>query len=320
MNLDSLSSSPVLKTFRCSDPEAVRGTLSGARRRLLPFGGAFRFFQAELRLGDVRLAIVKRPPCASEGYLDPRDIGIALPLNDSSGLKLDGSPLDAPSLVTHGLAIPHRIFQPGELTIAAVFVPEANCERGWPDRIAAARIDAVRPDELARLRSTLVDLVRLASHDPLRFTHEAVISGMRQSVLGAIDHAFFTAPSAKPPGLAIGHYLRVCARADEFIRGHPLQQPTNSAVAAACRVTVRTLHNAMVAVHGMSLQRFMILNRLWAVRAALLRAEPGDLVKTIAFDHGFWHLGRFSRAYRLFFGETPSQTMASLPKSQRHLV
>jgi AraC family ethanolamine operon transcriptional activator len=66
----------------------------------------------------------------------------------------------------------------------------------------------------------------------------------------------------------------------------------------------------MSAVHGMSLQRFMILNRLWAVRAALSNVRTTDLVKTVAFDHGFWHLGRFSRTYRTFFGELPSETIA----------
>ena len=62
------------------------------------------------------------------------------------------------------------------------------------------------------------------------------------------------------------------------------------------------------AVKGISLQKFMMLNRLWSVRTALLRAGPEDLIKTIALDHGFWHLGRFSRTYRTFFGESPSDT------------
>jgi AraC family transcriptional regulator, ethanolamine operon transcriptional activator len=307
--MDSLPSSSVLTTFHCSDPEAVTGNLSGTKRRLLPLAGAFRFFQAEMRLADLRLAIVKRPPCASEGYLHPREIGIAWPLDDSPGLKLDGRPLDQPSLVTHGLTVPHRISQPGELTISAVFVPEANGDRGWPERATTARVDAVRAESLAQLRTTVRDVVRLAARDPGRFSSESVISGMRQSVLGGIDHAFLTAPSAAAPGLAIGNHVRVCRRADEFVRRHTNDVPSSAEVAAAAGVTIRTLHNAMVAVHGMSLQRFMILNRLWTVRAALLRANAGDLVKTIAFDHGFWHLGRFSTAYRLFFGETPSQTL-----------
>jgi AraC family ethanolamine operon transcriptional activator len=255
------------------------------------------------------MVVVKRPPCASEAYLDPREVGIALSLRDSSGSKLDGLSLDQSALVTHGLTVPHRIFQPGELIIAAVLVPEANGDRGWPERTGMARIDPIRAEHLAQLRSTLLDVVRLASRDPRRFLHKGVASGMRQSLLGGIDHAFLAAPTAAPAGFAVANYLRACQRADEFIRTQTKELPSNCVVAAAAGVTVRTLHNAMVAVHGMSLQRFMILNRLWAVRAALLRADQADMVKTIAFDHGFWHLGRFAKAYRMFFGETPSETM-----------
>jgi len=65
----------------------------------------------------------------------------------------------------------------------------------------------------------------------------------------------------------------------------------------------------MVAVNGMSLQRFMVLNRLCSVRAALLRAGPGDLIKDVALQHGFWHLGRFAKTYFNCFGEAPSQTI-----------
>jgi AraC family ethanolamine operon transcriptional activator len=134
---------------------------------------------------------------------------------------------------------------------------------------------------------------------------------MQQSLLGTIDHAFLTAPRARAAGLAVRKYARVCRLADEFISSSSKHLPRSADVAAAAGVTIRTLHNAMIAVHGMSLQRFMLLNRLWAARAALLNRETGDLVKTVAFDHGFWHPGRFSQTYCAFFGESPSETMAS---------
>jgi AraC family ethanolamine operon transcriptional activator len=293
----------------CSDPEQVASTLPGARRRLLPLSGDFNFSQASLQLGDLSLVIVQRSPCASEGYLEQRQIGIALSMSDSRGLRLDGQPLDHPALVTHGLTIPHRICQPDALTIAGVFLPDANGDRGWPDRTHAARVDPVRPAALGQVRSLVLDVLRLASRDPQRFSQASVVSGMRQSLLGAIDHAFATAPAERAAGLAIGNYVRICRIADAFIRSGTKALPGGAEVASAAGVTIRTLHNAMVAVHGMSLQRFMVLNRLWDARAALLRAGPEGLVKTIAFDHGFWHLGRFSRTYRAFFGEFPSDTL-----------
>jgi len=86
--------------------------------------------------------------------------------------------------------------------------------------------------------------------------------------------------------------------------------PSIEAIAQSAGVTIRTLHNAMVAVNGMSLQRFMFLTRMWSARAALRRGGPRDLVKTIALNNGFWHLGRFSLAYREFFRESPSETLA----------
>jgi hypothetical protein len=47
------------------------------------------------------------------------------------------------------------------------------------------------------------------------------------------------------------------------------------------------------------------------VRQALESAGPEPpLVKTVALDHGFWHLGHFACDYRDLFGETPSETVA----------
>jgi AraC family ethanolamine operon transcriptional activator len=242
--------------------------------------------------------------------LDPGLTGIAWAMSASNGLKLDGVAFDRAALMTHGLEAPHRIAQPDALTIGAVFLPAAMADRGWPERRRAARIDRVAPDAMPRLQSTLRDIVRLAAGDPSRFSCENVVAGMQQTLLGQIDHAFATAPGTEGASLAVANYVRICRRAGEFIRAATGPLPTNAEVAAAAGVTVRTLQNAVLAVHGMSLQRLLVLNRLWAVRAALMHSGPDGLVKTIAFDHGFWHLGRFSKSYRAFFGETPSDTLA----------
>src|SRR5204863_303278 len=73
--------------------------------------------------------------------------------------------------------------------------------------------------------------------------------------------------------------------------------------------SVRTLHNAVVAIRGMSLQRYTRLRRLWNVRQRLVQGLPTETVKTVALANGFWHMGEFSRLYRDLFGETPQQTL-----------
>jgi len=301
LDWSSLPSSSVLATVRCTDPEQIVGLLPGTKRRLLPLSGSFKYFQASLQLEHLRLVIVQRPPCASEGYLEQDQTGIALSMADSPGLKLDGVELDQPALVTHGITMSHRILQPSELTIAAVFMREVDVDRGWPERTHTARINSIQPGPLLQLRSIFQDIVCIAANDPSRFVHKSVASGIQQSLLGTIDHAFLTGLGARTAGLAVRKYVQICRLADEFVGSNSRHFPDSTEVAAAAGVTTRTLHNAMLAVHGMSLRRFMVLNRLWAARAALSNSRPTERAKTVAFDHGFWHLGRFSRNYQTFF-------------------
>jgi AraC family transcriptional regulator, ethanolamine operon transcriptional activator len=308
LDWSSLPSSSVLSTVRCTEPEQIVGLLPGTKRRLLPLAGNFKYVQASLQLEHLRLVIVQRPPCASEGYLEQDQTGIALSMAESPGLKLDGVELDQPALVTHGSTASHRIFQPSELTIGAVFMPDVHGDRGWPKRTHTAQVNFIQSELLLQLRSIFQDIVRLAVRDPSRFERQSVVSGMQQSLLGNIDHAFLTAPRAA--GLAVRKYVQICSLADEFIRSNSRHFPDSTEVAAAAGTTVRTLHNAMIAVHGMSLRRFIVLNRLWAARAALSDGKTTKRVKAVAFDHGFWHLGRFSRTYQTFFGESPSDTIA----------
>jgi AraC-like DNA-binding protein len=56
--------------------------------------------------------------------------------------------------------------------------------------------------------------------------------------------------------------------------------------------------------------RYLSLQRMHLVRQALQRADiASSTVTKIATDYGFWQLGHFSTAYRVLFGETPSETL-----------
>ena len=75
-------------------------------------------------------------------------------------------------------------------------------------------------------------------------------------------------------------------------------------------VSVRTLHNAVFAIRGMSMHRYTRLRRLWNVRQQLVQGCRPESIKAIALVNGFWHLGEFLSLYRELFGETPQQTLA----------
>lgn len=77
-------------------------------------------------------------------------------------------------------------------------------------------------------------------------------------------------------------------------------------------VSERTLRYAFTDVTGASPAAYLRAQRLNRVRRQLRVAEPSEtLVKTIAYEHGFYHLGQFSRDYRELFGERPSETLGA---------
>lgn len=78
----------------------------------------------------------------------------------------------------------------------------------------------------------------------------------------------------------------------------------------ALNVAERSLRHHFMAYLDMPPKRYLLVSALNAVRADLLKPKrPDATVTSIVFEHGGWHMGRFSAAYRQFFGELPSATL-----------
>jgi AraC-like DNA-binding protein len=72
----------------------------------------------------------------------------------------------------------------------------------------------------------------------------------------------------------------------------------------------RTLYRRFQTSHGLSPRAWQRRDRLERARSALEAASAQETsVTAIALEHGFSHLGRFARAYRDAFGESPSATL-----------
>ncbi|MDH3845672.1 MAG: helix-turn-helix domain-containing protein [Myxococcales bacterium] len=81
-------------------------------------------------------------------------------------------------------------------------------------------------------------------------------------------------------------------------------------VCAYAGVGLRTLERVFQHELNLSPSRYLLARRLSTVRRVLVSSGPGrGVIKRIAIDHGFTHMGRFSVEYRRQFGETPSQTL-----------
>jgi transcriptional regulator GlxA family with amidase domain len=80
-------------------------------------------------------------------------------------------------------------------------------------------------------------------------------------------------------------------------------------ICLSCGVNERTLRKAFQSVCGSTPYRYLREVRMREAREALLRAGPRTKVTTVAMEHGFLELGRFSVEYKMAFGERPSETL-----------
>ena len=101
------------------------------------------------------------------------------------------------------------------------------------------------------------------------------------------------------------------ARANEYIREGPPKSIYINDLCQTLGVSYRKLYEAFMLTRGESPSLYLKRQRLMMVHQVLSNAgSEAPLVKTVALDHGFWHLGNFSQDYRKLFGETPSVTLA----------
>jgi AraC-like DNA-binding protein len=102
---------------------------------------------------------------------------------------------------------------------------------------------------------------------------------------------------------------RTVRRAEAFIVEHAAEPLTLSDIANAAGVPVRTLLDSFKRFRDISPMQLVREARIDMSRDLLLRAGGTERVADIALSCGFVNLGRFARAYRERFGETPSDTL-----------
>jgi AraC family ethanolamine operon transcriptional activator len=163
---------------------------------------------------------------------------------------------------------------------------------------------------MARLRATILNMFCLASdlNDPRQV--EALIRPIQETLLACLDDTLVPADGLAARRGSFDKHSKLIARLDEVVATFGSRPLYSDDLAATLSVSVRTLQTATRAVHGVSLHHYLRLKRLWSTRIQLMIGSAGLSVKAAALGNGFWHLGDFSRGYRLAFGETPSETLA----------
>jgi AraC-like DNA-binding protein len=111
--------------------------------------------------------------------------------------------------------------------------------------------------------------------------------------------------------------LDLVRRAEEIMWLHVEDALDPASIARELSCSVRKLLYYFKRTYGLGPMGYFKLQRLYAVRDALLHDRSGRTIADVAAEYGFWHMGHFGTAYRRLFGLTPSQTRGGRPVSVR---
>jgi AraC-like DNA-binding protein len=217
-----------------------------------------------------------------------------------------GSPLDAATPEGYAnatLTVPAEHFRAG---LARHFpdIPDSILTHG-----AGIRVGSVAQASIRALLSVVDNAIPpgRGSIDvtPLRLHAEAKLLAVFLSALRSGCENILPPPTSRTGGR-----LRRLRQARDFIAAHRQQPLYLDDICTALNLAPRTVENLFRDLLGVNPIAYLRHQRLHGVRRTLKAAEPtSGIVKEVALDWGFWHLGRFSRDYRTFFGESPSETL-----------
>jgi AraC family ethanolamine operon transcriptional activator len=241
-------------------------------------------------------------------------------MDDGIPIRFNGVERDKSVIVIGGGGAAYTAVERTERQYASIVFTPAIVDRGWPPVTANFNMFETSPTAQQRLRTLVTQLLTALpqSGEPPDLSETSSLSetsaAIRESLLGVIDGVFAEIVPTRWASLANSTRQWAIFREIRDVLEANLGRPIYSEeLATQVGVSVRSMHDAILRYHGMSLHRYLRLRRLWLVRRRLLAGA--ESVKAIALAFGFWHLGDFSASYRLQFGETPSQTLAkSRPK------
>jgi AraC-like DNA-binding protein len=179
-----------------------------------------------------------------------------------------------------------------------------------PDR--PLRLDTAMDLRTPAARSWLgtVEMLRADAEGPRAMAHPTLRPQIEQLLMSQLLLAQPHTGSAQLSGAADPVVPRTVRRAEQLIVDHAREALTIEDIAEAVGVSVRALQEGFRRHLDTTPMARLREARLVGVHAELAAADPTcTTVSQAAADWGFFHLGRFSVAYRERWGESPSVTL-----------
>lgn len=257
--------------------------------------------------------------CRLLGFSPAEIFGFAVPIQFSSDTEYWRAPLQEsglPAMLTGGL---QTIVTPGQQQVVVLvhqellheYLPAETVEQ--LRKAAKTHLLPALDIDMNRLGKWLTDLIEEFNRNPQMLRHDSVVHAIELELLRRLAHVVQIPVSTKRvPGAS--KRLRGFERGLEYIRTSTRSHISLTQLVEASGVSERTLDYAFKDILGLSPARFLRRRRIHVVRRELTKAFPGSTtIANIAFESGFYHLGRFSARYKEHFHELPSETLQRIP-------
>lgn len=171
------------------------------------------------------------------------------------------------------------------------------------------RMFQVPKEPMAWLVGLTNDMARTIRETPQIIEAPQTAKALSGAILDTLV-ACLTHSRVRPDRAALGRHRQIVARFERAVEEHPDEMLSLGDICAAVGVAQRTLNLACQEFLGEGAVQYARNRRLDRVRERLSASDPATtLVTSVAMQYGFWELGRFAQAYRLRFGERPSETL-----------
>jgi len=202
---------------------------------------------------------------------------------------------------------------------AAVFaIPEAYMARRVAEltqddpeeTLRGLSVAKLTPQASAQLRQACRAYLEAARKSLAKPAGRALLPQMAKATVELVVHRLVSSRSPRHSTQSVNRRFQLIRKVQDYCEQYADQSLRIGHLCHELGVSERTLRDTFHRLAGTSPLAYLKTHQLNRVHRVLRTADPGAvLVKQVAINNGFLHLGQFSRDYRHLFGESPSETL-----------
>jgi AraC family ethanolamine operon transcriptional activator len=245
-------------------------------------------------------------------------VGLAVTMSISGPAYWNGVAVSPDDIILQRAGVEANYISASRWDSFVVAVPEAELmrqianftQKDPEDTLRRLEIIQLAPQHAAQIRHYATDYLRAAKHSLANSQSTAKLSEMGEVMLKLLAQMIAHSLTQPEKRFGVAQRQELIRKIEKFDDEHSALPLQIAPLQGLTGLSSRTLQRVFNDQTGMSPLHYIKYRRLNNVRRTLHQSSQDSiLVKQVAFDFGFRHLGQFSRDYKQLFGESPSNTL-----------